>query len=184
MVSVGIQIPHSSYTRSIGTQLSYGRLKHVRSKGTQATDPRVSVGTKTNPRDSGFLPSSRPVKGSASVRGARSAKRPRLDSLEEEESMTEIQQAHESTHQPRESLTEPSQVSEIEPTTRHNEPKYRVIESCLRELFQTCPLCKHHCDVQQRKPGTYVAFAQQCPNCQYTRRWQSQPIRGGTPVGN
>ncbi|KAK7944340.1 hypothetical protein WMY93_000068 [Mugilogobius chulae] len=32
--------------------------------------------------------------------------------------------------------------------------------------------------------GTFVAYTQYCPHCSYSRKWQSQPIQGSTPVGN
>lgn len=52
------------------------------------------------------------------------------------------------------------------------------------ELFQTCPMCHQDCDVQKCRLGTFVGFNQQCPSCQYTRKWQSQPVKGSTPIGN
>lgn len=66
----------------------------------------------------------------------------------------------------------------------YTDAKYIVFESSLRELFETCPLCKRNCDVQRRRLGTFVSFSQVCKNCQYNRKWQSQPVKGSTPVGN
>lgn len=62
--------------------------------------------------------------------------------------------------------------------------KYIVFETCLLELFATCPICKSKSDVQTHRMGTFVAMSQRCPNCSYLRKWQSQPIVGSTPVGN
>ncbi|XDV33410.1 hypothetical protein PO909_003834 [Leuciscus waleckii] len=66
----------------------------------------------------------------------------------------------------------------------YTDAKYIVFESSLRELFKTCPLCKNKCSVQRRRLGTFVSFCQVCQHCQYTRKWQSQPVKGSTPVGN
>ncbi|KAJ4928945.1 hypothetical protein JOQ06_004567, partial [Pogonophryne albipinna] len=71
---------------------------------------------------------------------------------------------------------------ELEPT--YSDCKYIVFESCLKELFDTCPVCKRSCEVLRRRMGTFVAFTQLCQNCTYSRRWQSQPVVGSTPVGN
>lgn len=68
--------------------------------------------------------------------------------------------------------------------TTYNVSKYIVFESCLRELFETCPLCKTKCGVQCRRLGSYVSFTQHCPKCGYHRKWASQPVIGSTPVGN
>ena len=70
----------------------------------------------------------------------------------------------------------------VRPT--YSDCKYIVFESCLKELFDTCPVCKRSCDVLRRRMGTFVAFTQLCQNCTYSRRWQSQPVVGSTPVGN
>lgn len=51
-------------------------------------------------------------------------------------------------------------------------------------VFETCPLCKHNCNVQQCRLGTFVSFSLVCGHCQYAKKWQSQPMRGSTPVGN
>ncbi|XP_043110508.1 uncharacterized protein LOC122356107 isoform X2 [Puntigrus tetrazona] len=66
----------------------------------------------------------------------------------------------------------------------YGDAKYIVFESCLRELFSTCPVCKSKSDVELHRMGTYVAFSQLCPKCMYNRKWQSQPVVGSTPIGN
>lgn len=68
--------------------------------------------------------------------------------------------------------------------TIYGDNKFIVFETCLRELFATCPICKHKCDVSLRRIGTYVAFLQLCPKCSYHKQWESQPTVGSTPVGN
>ncbi|XP_041951764.1 uncharacterized protein LOC121711937 isoform X2 [Alosa sapidissima] len=72
----------------------------------------------------------------------------------------------------------------FETQVTYDEAKYIVFESCLKQLFENCPVCKRNCDVQRRRMGTYVAFTQFCPHCNYFRQWESQPIVGSTPVGN
>lgn len=75
--------------------------------------------------------------------------------------------------------------SEAEATPSHyNDPKYIVFESCLRDLFLTCPVCGLSCEVQRRRMGTFVSFSQLCPSCDYSRKWESQPVAGSTPLGN
>ncbi|XP_019217938.1 uncharacterized protein LOC100696809 isoform X2 [Oreochromis niloticus] len=32
--------------------------------------------------------------------------------------------------------------------------------------------------------GTFVHFSQLCPSCDYSRKWESQPVAGSTPLGN
>ncbi|XP_030234703.1 uncharacterized protein LOC115559773 isoform X4 [Gadus morhua] len=66
----------------------------------------------------------------------------------------------------------------------HDNAKYIVFEGCLRELFDSCPVCRGQCEVQRRRHGTYVAFSQHCRHCRYSRGWQSQPIVGSTPLGD
>ncbi|XP_029950522.1 uncharacterized protein LOC115390697 isoform X2 [Salarias fasciatus] len=56
-------------------------------------------------------------------------------------------------------------------------PTCVVFKSCLRELFQRCPVCERRCEVQRRQLGTCVSFAQLCSHCQYSRRWQSEPLQ-------
>ncbi|XP_058606125.1 uncharacterized protein LOC131523619 isoform X2 [Onychostoma macrolepis] len=155
----------SPKTRSVGTQVSLGTLKdtHARRKGTQATAPLSPI--KAPP----FTPH----------------KRPRLE-LDEEEEDTDISESiaepHDSTYNPDNSAV--TQEYGLWEQTTYNVSKYIVFESCLRELFETCPLCKTKCDVQCRRMGSYVSFTQHCPKCSYHRKWESQPVVGSTPVGN
>lgn len=142
----------SPKTRSVGTQLSLGTLKHTHawSKGTQSSPPIT------------FPPHKRPCLA-----------------LDEEEGDTDIS---ESVAEPHDSaVTEESGLLE---QTSYNVSKYIVFESCLRELFETCPLCETKCNVQCRRMGSYVSFTQHCPKCSYHRKWESQPVIGSTPVGN
>ncbi|XP_070787036.1 uncharacterized protein [Enoplosus armatus] len=158
-VSVATQFCHEM--KSTATQLSYCTLKpHVRSKGTQVT---LCCGTDTTQQDTGFQPSFTPVKG------ARPAKRPHLEEGGDEEIIYEIPQPHNSTSEPGDSLTESSEISEVESPSDYNDPKYIVFESYLRDFFQTCPVCKQDCELQRQRLGTFVSFNQRCPNCQYTR---------------
>ncbi|XP_042340550.1 uncharacterized protein LOC121941750 isoform X2 [Plectropomus leopardus] len=154
-VSVGTQFMVSQ--KMVGTQLSWGTLteRHVRSKGTQ-TD---------------FQPSST----SARVEGVRLSKRPRLE-LEERDG--------DATFNPSGSVVTEESKTWFEQRSAYGDTKYIVFESCLSELFDTCPVCKTKCDVQRRRMGTFVAFSQLCQNCDYSRQWQSQPVVGSTPVGN
>ncbi|XP_044224885.1 uncharacterized protein LOC122994329 [Thunnus albacares] len=140
-------------------------------------------------QDTGPQFSSTPVKGSAPSLGVRPAKRPHLELLEEkqeeeeddaEEENISVPQLHDSIYEPGDS----SEISGMESSTEYSDVKDIVFESCLRDLFQTCPVCKWDCEVKQRRLGTFVSFSQICPNCQYNRKWQSQPMRGNTPVGN
>ncbi|XP_049428542.1 uncharacterized protein LOC125886398 [Epinephelus fuscoguttatus] len=179
--------------KTVATQLSWGTLKeqHVRSKATQTTVSSLSAVTKSTSSFPDFLPSSTPTRAP----GFRPNKRPRLELEEEEEEVevgdtnTELQaqpheEPHESTYGPGSSdVTEKSKMS-FESRPRYGDTKYLVFESCLRELFDTCPICMTKCDVQRRRIGTYVAFTQLCRSCNYSRQWQSQPIVGSTPVGN
>ncbi|XP_022066518.2 uncharacterized protein LOC110962796 isoform X2 [Acanthochromis polyacanthus] len=181
-VSVATQFCHQMV--SVGTQLSYSTLKnHVRSKAVQVSICNTA-GTETSQQDTRFKLSSTPGKASAPSLGVRPAKRPRLELQEDEEdegNLSENAQPHDSTYDLDDS---PSEMRGMESTCDYTDPKYIVFESCLRDLFQTCPVCRWECVVQQRSLGTFVSFSQRCPNCQYTRKWQSQPIKGNTPVGN
>ncbi|XP_056624390.1 uncharacterized protein LOC130437186 isoform X2 [Triplophysa dalaica] len=140
----------------------------MRSVGTQ-----LSVGTlrDVHVRSKGMRLSSTPDRGSI----FRPSKRPRLELEEHEEE-------HDSTYTP-ESVTQESELL-IDPESNYGEKKYIVFESCLRQMFESCPVCKATCDVRKRQMGTFVAFTQLCEECHYHRRWQSQPIVGSTPVGN
>ncbi|KAK7930520.1 hypothetical protein WMY93_006915 [Mugilogobius chulae] len=156
--------------------------------GTQATVSTFSRGTVTEqPR---LQLSSTPVKPSTSGYGERPQKRPRLDIEEEEQEESDentsfsVPLPHDSSYEPGASITDMSDLTEMEDATEYQDAKYIVFESCLRELFENCPICKKHCQLQQRRCGTFVAYTQYCPHCSYSRKWQSQPIQGSTPVGN
>lgn len=66
----------------------------------------------------------------------------------------------------------------------HKTPTYIVYETCLLELFEVCPVCQRVSDVRTRRLGTFLSVEQQCPYCQFSRKWNSQPILGSTPAGN
>ncbi|XP_039870002.1 uncharacterized protein LOC120722893 isoform X1 [Simochromis diagramma] len=185
MVSVGTQTSYSPSTRCAATQLSYNTLKqHVRSKATQASVLHCNVGTVTTQSETGIQP------------GVRPAKRPRLEMMEEEEGEepeeeAELPEASDQydpicePYEPDESSSEPPDSREAEATPSHyNDPKYIVFESCLRDLFLTCPVCGLSCEVWRRRMGTFVSFSQLCPSCDYSRKWESQPVAGSTPLGN
>ncbi|XP_051510706.1 uncharacterized protein LOC127415798 isoform X2 [Myxocyprinus asiaticus] len=117
--------------------------------------------------------------------GLRPPKRPRLELEEEWDRDTDVQtEPHDSTFNPGDSVVSQESEMTFVPSSIHDDSKYIVFESCLRELFDTCPICKSKCGVQSHRMGTYVAFNQLCPKCNYNRQWQSQPIVGSTPVGN
>ncbi|KAK7940066.1 hypothetical protein WMY93_003392 [Mugilogobius chulae] len=166
-------------TRTVATQLSLGTLReHYRSKGTQATVSTFSRGTVTEqPR---LQLSSTPVKPSTSGYGERPQKRPRLDIEEEEQEESDentsfsVPLPHDSSYEPGASITDMSDLTM--PNTLFLRAVSRTIENC--------PICKKHCQLQQRRCGTFVAYTQYCPHCSYSRKWQSQPIQGSTPVGN
>ncbi|XP_059355164.1 uncharacterized protein LOC132092789 isoform X2 [Carassius carassius] len=155
--------------RSVGTQLSMG---------IQATYYGHDVGTQTTEMFPDVQLSSTPVRGSV----FRPSKRPRLVLDEEEESELNVEPT-DSTYNPDSVVTEESELA-IDPQPDHSDNKYIVFESCLRELFVSCPICKTKCVVQSRRRGTFVAFTQLCEKCNYYRQWQSQPIVGSTPLGN
>lgn len=72
----------------------------------------------------------------------------------------------------------------VEESTAFNCTKYIVYESCLRQLFNSCPVCSLPCEVKRHRVGTLVRFIQHCPHCNYSREWQSQPVIGSTPIGD
>nr|XP_057926407.1 uncharacterized protein LOC131127981 [Doryrhamphus excisus] len=102
------------------------------------------------------------------------------EDIEEEEIMV----VHDSMYESVDSFKEPSKMNEKESRREYNDRKYIVFESCLLDLFQTCPVCGSDCQLQPQRRGTFVAYVQLCLNCKHTRKWQSQPLRGNTPVGN
>ncbi|XP_073700525.1 uncharacterized protein [Garra rufa] len=169
--SVGTQCSFVPSQKSVATQFSCKQSGHSKSKGTRATVFSASVSTESTQADN---LSSTPAKVSIS------AKRPRMELLErdDEGNLTD------STFEPCDSFAEASEVSGMGVSSDYTDAKYIVFESSLRELFETCPLCKHNCNVQRRRLGTFVSFSVVCNHCQYAKKWQSQPVRGSTPVGN
>lgn len=75
-------------------------------------------------------------------------------------------------------------LSDMESCSEFQDAKFIVFESALRELFDNCPVCKKHCIVDQHICGTLVVYTQNCPHCSFTRKWQSQPMKGKIPQGN
>lgn len=61
---------------------------------------------------------------------------------------------------------------------------YIVYEKCLLELFEVCPVCQRGTRVRTRTVGTFLCVEQRCPHCDFVRKWNSQPLHGGTPAGN
>ena len=69
------------------------------------------------------------------------------------------------------------------------EPKYIVYETELLRLFETCPICGEPTsgEIDQRVNtgwGSMVRIVQNCVNCEHSRTWNSQPMRGNLPLGN
>ncbi|XP_053733140.1 uncharacterized protein LOC128765918 isoform X3 [Synchiropus splendidus] len=176
-VSIGIQVDMSlSTSTTLPLKTCKTEQDHMRSQVSQAcvgTEDRLD----TEPECHG--------------QEFHSAKRPRLEIKKEEEDSYEHDSKsfvlqHESTHKPGESVMEHFQLSDcgMGSPTHYNDRKYIVFERCLRALFQTCPVCQRDCEVDQLRKGTFVAFKQLCPNCQFCRNWQSQPLTRQTPVGD
>ncbi|XP_026063069.1 uncharacterized protein LOC113046429 [Carassius auratus] len=188
MQSIGIQCAIFPSQKTAATQLSFTKQTgHVRSKGTQETVSFTSVSTETTPVGTWRHMSSTPIKASTSGFGPTPVKRPKTELLDEEEiptNLSEIQQTLDSLYEPGDSVAEPSETSGMDISCDYTDAKYTVFESSLRELFKTCPFCKNNCNVQRRRLGTFVSFCQVCEHCQYTKKWQSQPVKGSTPVGN
>ncbi|XP_072245047.1 uncharacterized protein [Leuresthes tenuis] len=170
------------------TQLSFGTFKpFVRSKATQAKVKCTSTATETPRTITWMQLSSTHVKASTSGLRARPAKRPRMEMEEEREEevrFSDIPSPHDSSSEPDDFVMEPTENRAMGASCDYNDKKYIVFESSLRELFQTCPVCKCACDVQQQRLGTFVSVGQICSHCQYSRKWQSQPVKGCTPLGN
>nr|XP_021331120.1 uncharacterized protein LOC110439428 isoform X1 [Danio rerio] len=153
--------------------------------GIQAKVSCRNVGTETISLPDMQL-SSTPIKGSI----FRPSKRPRLlleeedDNNDDEDEESDLHvEPHDSTYNPESVVTEDSQ-SVLDPESNYMDNKYIVFESCLIDLFGSCPVCKTKCAIQKRQMGTFIAFTQLCDKCNYLRQWQSQPIVGSTPVGN
>ena len=66
-----------------------------------------------------------------------------------------------------------------------DERKFIVFESQLLELFQACPVCAGPCVAEvDGLSGTLVRVLQNCTNCSFCRKWNSQPYVGQVPAGN
>ncbi|XDV42435.1 hypothetical protein PO909_011101 [Leuciscus waleckii] len=119
-----------------------------------------------------------------------SRKRPRMD-LEEEEEEEKLfkggsEDPHDVTHDPLHSLTS-TQSTDVttEPSIPiHKMSKYIVYENCLLELFEACPRCRRASRPKTRTMGTFLRVEQNCPHCDFSRTWNSQPIIGSVPAGN
>ena len=64
------------------------------------------------------------------------------------------------------------------------ETKYIVFESCLLSLFSSCPSCNQRIDPIVHTSGTFLCVTQVCENCEYHRKWESQPLIKKVPAGN
>ncbi|XP_028291221.1 uncharacterized protein LOC114454733 isoform X3 [Gouania willdenowi] len=169
-------------TRTAGTQLSFRTLQPpCRSKAVQATCNEISDPISTADPFSSTL-FKRPLK------------RPRLEFEDELEdasfegtSLLTASKGQDSTHDPADSvtqLTDSSVLSQKSSTPPHKMKKYIVYESCIMELFASCPVCTWKCDVRTKTLGTFLSVYQRCPHCEFSKHWQSQPILGSTPAGN
>ncbi|XP_077102145.1 uncharacterized protein LOC143753562 isoform X5 [Siphateles boraxobius] len=129
---------------------------------------------------------STPIKGSS--------KRPRVDLEEEEDEETlmdtssvEAPEEQDYTFNPTDTdttLTETADMSAQASCPIHTIRKYIVYENCIMELFEVCPVCKRSCSVRSQRIATFIRVEQLCKNCQYSRKWNSQPVLGSTPAGN
>nr|XP_029134223.1 uncharacterized protein LOC109987401 isoform X6 [Labrus bergylta] len=121
---------------------------------------------------------------STEVESIRSTFNPGVSIKEESEMLSTEAESIRSTFKPADSIKEESEMTTVGPLVTYGDTKYIVFDSCLRELFETCPVCKRQSEVQRQSTGTLVAFKQLCHNCNYSRKWQSQPIVASTLVGN
>ncbi|XP_050950932.1 uncharacterized protein LOC127153734 [Labeo rohita] len=146
---------------TVGTQLSIKTL-HSHYKSTD-----VGVGS------SHTMSSSLPIK--------RPNKRSRLELEEEEEDPFGASSSIKS-EEPMDS--DPTDVTMESSKPAHKTATYIVYENCLLQLFEQCPVCHCVSNVRTRRVGTFLAVEQQCPNCDFFRKWNSQPTVGSTPAGN
>ncbi|XP_061566080.1 uncharacterized protein LOC133420407 isoform X1 [Cololabis saira] len=170
------------------------------------TEPPATVRVGTRPSLKTLQPHFRSTEGSRPIK--RPSKRRRLELEEEEEREDEPMEARSSTGgpepHPEDSVTVKSESPESPPTysvtvllespespptseppsSIQKIPKYIVYETCLLELFQSCPVCQRESDVATNKCGTFIAVNQLCNHCGFSRKWSSQPLVGNTPAGN
>ncbi|XP_062261089.1 zinc finger protein 142-like [Platichthys flesus] len=172
---------------TVGTQLSLKTLQpHFKSIGTQKSVSFTNVGVGTAApafKASGPFLKSMPI--------GRPSKRPRLEEEEdghfEGSSSMDLMERQDSANDPDDSvtvLTESADVIMESSNPAHKTPTSVLYEKCLLELFQVCPVCRRGTDVQTRRFGTFLSIEQQCPPCEFYRKWNIQPRLGRTPVGN
>ncbi|CAM4688668.1 unnamed protein product [Leuciscus chuanchicus] len=167
---------------TVGTQLFMKTLRpNYKSTGTQTTMFYPDMGVS----QSIPLLTSTPIK--------RPNKRSRLEVLEGEEdpsgasSTLKVEDPMDSTYDPADSvttLTEPTDVTFESSKPVHKTATYIVYENCLMQLFEQCPVCHRVTNVQMKVFGTFLSVEQRCPQCDYFRKWNSQPIIQSTPAGN
>ncbi|XP_077102143.1 uncharacterized protein LOC143753562 isoform X3 [Siphateles boraxobius] len=183
---VACQTDAKPLTKSVGTQLSM-KTSHVRYRrsGVQTTDTFSDIDS-LSPAAGLKCRDSTPIKGSS--------KRPRVDLEEEEDEETlmdtssvEAPEEQDYTFNPTDTdttLTETADMSAQASCPIHTIRKYIVYENCIMELFEVCPVCKRSCSVRSQRIATFIRVEQLCKNCQYSRKWNSQPVLGSTPAGN
>ncbi|KAM6964764.1 uncharacterized protein LKV04_020499 [Tautogolabrus adspersus] len=172
MLSIGTQCQNKYFTKSAATQLSCKKSTNVRSKGTQDRVHCESDRNGSLEQDREIQQPSSSVEASAPLLDVGSAKRPRVENLKEEKEEQNISDAP----QPGESLTEPFETRKSNSTSSFDGQECIVFESCLRDLFRTCPVCKLDCEMLQETLGTSVSFSQQCHTCLFSRKWQSETV--------
>ncbi|XP_059404902.1 uncharacterized protein LOC132140098 isoform X1 [Carassius carassius] len=184
---IACQTDAKPLTKSVGTQLSMKTLHApYSSTGVQMTDHFLDI-------DSSFSPETG-VTFMSSTHTKRPSERPRVE-LEEEDDEEALMDTS-STVAPEEqcstfdraemdaTLTETADMSAQASCPIHKIRKYIVYENCIMELFEVCPVCNRSCSVRSQRIGTFVRVEQLCHNCQYSRKWNSQPVLGSTPAGN
>ncbi|XP_061622218.1 uncharacterized protein LOC133474470 isoform X1 [Phyllopteryx taeniolatus] len=162
-------------TRRVGTQLSMQTLqRNFKSTGSLESASRTGIGVRSS-----IVASSRPCK------------RARLELEEDEENLREGSSSMDipdpldpSSEEPITVFSESANVKLDSSGPVHKMAAYIVHERCLLELFAVCPECQQVTDVQRRSRGTFLSVKQQCTHCHFSRKWNSQPIIGDTPVGN
>ncbi|XP_039512565.1 uncharacterized protein LOC120467989 isoform X2 [Pimephales promelas] len=143
--------------RSIGTQLSMKTLQpHVKIKRGRLLDIEEELA---------------PIK------------RPCLEQTEVDADSTMIQSPHDPTYNPEDSISDTEHITDPS-TPTYKMRTYIVYEKCLLQLFEVCPVCQRGTRVRTRTHGTFLCVEQQCPQCDFVRKWSSQPLHGGTPAGN
>ncbi|XP_052464668.1 uncharacterized protein LOC128021464 isoform X1 [Carassius gibelio] len=181
---IGVQTETSKLC-SVGTQLSMRTLQtHHRSVCVQTETTLSSFDVSTKLVSHTAVASSTPLKTSS--------KRPCLDLEEDEDILQECSsiltsQETDVTFNPAEadtSITEPKDLSAQESSPIQNICKYIVYETCIMELFDVCPVCHRSCHIRSQRIGTFLRVEQLCHHCQFSRKWNSQPILGSTPAGN